>query len=358
MVVESVGQIEDFHLFSLLDKTTEHLKQNEILWRKRKERYIGENDYCNENFLYNKDSDFLKKAKCKCYNCESCRPKKKYDLLRNIIDSAEKYNLKRHFIITLPGYPFRSNFCNVDESFDYAMKKFNEFRVLYKRRFGKNLSYICLQRSQEDGFCHLHILVGDFIPKEWLDDVLKRINLGFSFIRYVDVQRLGNYLSKYWYKEHEWFIPENKKHYTRSADIDLDFFRPYPFWYFIGVPNSLYSSGSDILDCVYRCMDWINPFHNPPPFEFMLEIFYKELHKEFESDYVSFLIKHGVKSPIGLTESKVPNYLISKQMRLYYTGRSYCVTIGDFNIPKYTRQKKFKRDEKWKPMYKGEKYEI
>jgi hypothetical protein len=147
-----------FYNITLLDKTGEHLKQNNDLWEKRKARYKNTNDYCNENYLYNSESDVLHEAKCKCYNCERCRPIKKYDLLRNIVNVSEKHNLRRHLVITLPGYPFRSLFCNADESFDYAMKKFNEFRVLYKRNFGKNLSYICLPRSQSDGFCHLHIL--------------------------------------------------------------------------------------------------------------------------------------------------------------------------------------------------------
>jgi hypothetical protein len=227
-----------FYNITLLDKTVEHLKQNEHLWEERKARYKNTNDYCNENYLYNSNSDELHPAKCKCYNCERCRPIKKYDLLRNIVNVSEKHNLRRHLVITLPGYPFRSLFCNADESFDYAMKKFNEFRVLYKRRFGKNLSYICLPRSQSDGFCHLHILVGEYISKDWLDDVLKRINLGFPFITYVDIQRLGNYLSKYWYKEHEWFIPKNKKHYTHSADIELEKFFPHPDWYFFVMPKN------------------------------------------------------------------------------------------------------------------------
>jgi len=344
--------------FTLLDKTVEHLKQNEDLWKERKAHYEYVNDYCNETYLYSSDSDLLHEAKCKCYSCERCRPKKKYDLLTNIVKAAEKHNLRRHVVITLPGYPFRSLFCNADESFDYAMKKFNEFRVLYKRKFGKNLSYVCLPRSQSDGFCHLHILVGDYIPKDWLDDVLNRINLGFPYITYVDVQRLGNYLSKYWYKEHEWFIPENKKHYTRSADIEFDCFAPSPFWYFIGVPRNPYVLGSDIVDCVYRCIDDINPHHNPPPFDFMVGNFYRDIHKEFGSDYVSYLRLHGVKTSGGLPEELKFHYQKKRQIRLFYSGRSYSVQMTKRKDKKYTRQKKFRRDNKWKPMYVGENKKI
>jgi hypothetical protein len=172
--------------------------------------------------------------------------------LKNIVNSTEKYSFRRHLVITLPGHPFRSLFCNADESFDYAIKKFNEFRFLYKREFGNNLSYIFLPRAQSDGFCHLHVLVGSYIPKDWLDKTLNSINLGFPFITYVDIHRLGNYLSKYWYKEHEWFIPENKKHYTRSADIEFDRFIPHGDWYFFAMPNNPYVCGCDKIDYLYR----------------------------------------------------------------------------------------------------------
>jgi len=45
-----------------------------------------------------------------------------------------------------------------------------------------NISYICLYRSQEDGFCHLHILVSSYIAKDWLEKTMKSINLGYPFI--------------------------------------------------------------------------------------------------------------------------------------------------------------------------------
>jgi hypothetical protein len=343
-----------FYNITLLDNTVEHLKQNRILWEERKARYNGVNDYCDENYLYNSESDVLHEVKCKCYNCERCRPKKKYDLLKNIVKVAEKHNLTRHLVITLPGYPFRSLFCNADESFDYAMKKFNEFRVLYKREFGKNLSYICLPRSQSDGFCHLHILVGDFIPKEWLDKVLNSINLGFPYITYVNVNRLGNYLSKYWYKEHEWFIPENKKHYTKSADIKFERFYPSGNWYFFITPNGPFVMGCDKVDYIYRCMDFVNPYHNPPPMGLMLSGFYEDLSISYGDNYIGFLRKYGIKDPSGLIKKIEPAFRKMKQNKLFYMGGYNRYQIKDFIQPKYTRQKKFKRDNRWKPMYKGE----
>lgn len=311
-----------FYNIALLDKTVEHLKQNENLWKERKARYYGVNDYCNENYLYNSESDVLHEAKCKCYNCERCRPKKKYELLTNIVNVAERYGLRRHLVITLPGFPFRSLFCDADESFDYTMKKFNEFRVLYRRYFGQNLSYICLPRSQSDGFCHLHILIGDFIPKTWLDDILKKLNLGFPFVTYVDIHRLGNYLSKYWYKEHEWFIPKDKKHYTHSADIKFEKIIPSGDWCFLVMPKGLYVMGCDKVDYIYRVMDFLKPYHNPPPLNIMLSGFYEDLNKKFGDNYVGFLRKHGVKNSSGFVKNKKPYYVKIRQTKLFYGSDS------------------------------------
>lgn len=332
-----------FYNITLLDKCIEHLKQNEDLWKERKNRYDGVNDYCNENYFYNPESERFHEANCKCYNCERCRSKKKYELLSNIVSVAEKYDLRRHLVITLPGYPFRSLLCNVDDSFDYAMKKFNEFRVLYKRVFGHNLSYICLPRSQSDGFCHLHILIGNFIPKGWLDDVLKRINLGFPFITYVDIHRLGNYLSKYWYKEHEWFIPKDKKHYTHSANIKFEKNVSSGGWYYVLIPNGPYVMGCDKVDYIYNVMKFLNPFHNPPPIDILLNGFYEDLHKEFGNNYVGFLRRHGVRSSSGIVNNnKKPYFVKIRQTKLFYEGVSFHVDIKKFIPVKYTRQKKFR----------------
>ena len=41
--------------------------------------------------------------------------------------------------------------------------------------------------------------------------------------------------------------------------------------------------------------------------------------------------------------SKKPYYTKQRQLRLYYSGRSFFARIGDWEPPKYTKQKKFKK---------------
>jgi hypothetical protein len=200
-----------------------------------------------------------------------------------------------------------------------------------------------MPRSQSDGFCHLHVLVGSYISKDWLDKTLASINLGFPYITYVDIHRLANYLSKYWYKEHEWFIPENKKHYTRSADIDFERYIPSSGWYFLAMPNSPFICGCDKIDYLYRVMDFVNPSHYPPPLDLMLSCFYEDLSIELGNNYVGFLRKYGIRSSEGLIKEKLPIYKRYRQSRLFYSGRSFRIKHEKFVLPKYTRQKKFRK---------------
>jgi hypothetical protein len=258
---------------TLLDYTKEHLRQDSDVHPDVKERIVRYSTvppYCGHSLLYNPKKHVLNKSHCNCYSCPDCRPRLQRQLLKSIVSLAEVHHLTRHLIITVPGVEFRSK-VSPDESFSYASMKFNDFRTLYKRKFGHNLQYIALSRSQETGYCHYHILVGSFIPKEWLDQTMSSLKLGFPFIDYVDVHRLGAYLSKYWYKDHEWYIPKNKRHYSHSAGLNIeDFVSPDP-WYFMR-----FSTRSDLysLSSMDRVAGWIERLSGyPPPFDYLVSVF-------------------------------------------------------------------------------------
>jgi len=68
-----------------------------------------------------------------------------------------------------------------------------------------------------------------------------------------------------------------------------------------------------------------------------------------------FLRKHGISDPSGVSKNVNPHFTCSNQMRLFYSGRSYNVDIKEFKPRHFVRQKKFRRDDKWKPMYESEK---
>lgn len=244
-----------------LDYTTEHLNRNSIEWENRKALYGEKKPYCKKHFLVNDKEKNISKARCNSVKCKECRPRQKKRLLDKIARAGSHNKLLRHMVITVLGNEFRDK-VSPDNSFSYAQEKWNHLRLLYKRNFGRNLSFVSLPRSQRDGYCHLHVLVGSYIPKKWLDWSCKKVGLGYAYIRYTDVQRLKGYLSKYWYKEHEWYIPENKKQYTCSRDIvlsDYEGFVPSDKWEFF---EAVYYNG------IIGCLEDVYCDRPPPVFDF------------------------------------------------------------------------------------------
>ena len=73
-------------------------------------------------------------------------------------------------------------------------------RVLLARDYGKNksLPFVGVLEFQKNGNAHLHILIGQYIPQAWLAGAWQSIGGGkFVDIRFVDVHRVGAYLSVY-----------------------------------------------------------------------------------------------------------------------------------------------------------------
>lgn len=212
---------------TLLDYTTEHLNRNAKKWDERRALYGEKKPYCKKHFFVNDAEKKVSACRCNSIKCVECRPMQKKRLLTKVVRAGIHHKLTRHMVITCQGHDFREKY-GPDESFEIAQSSWNHFRVLYEREFGHKLNYISLPRSQKDGYCHLHVMVGSYIPKEWLDKACENVGFGYSFIRYTDTHRLGGYLSKYWYKEHEWYIPENKNQYTTSRKIVLSDFEDPP----------------------------------------------------------------------------------------------------------------------------------
>jgi len=188
--------------------------------QKRTNYYQSKNHSCGKIMhIYDKKTNNIYNANCKQFSCGYCRQIEIGKLLRKVVRTAKHNNLTRHVVITIGGDNIRK-YINPDQSFNYVSKMFNLFRVKYKLKFGHNLPYISFRRSHEDGYCHIHALVGDFIDKNKLQDLALECNLGYTRIDFVSVNRIGRYLSKYWYKDHEWYIPKGKKHITKSRDFN------------------------------------------------------------------------------------------------------------------------------------------
>lgn len=261
---ESTQDSPNTSFFSSLDYTIEHLGQKQ--WNTRKKTHSNKNLGCGNDIIFNETKHQCYVAGCGQYSCSRCRPK----AIKKLIDKSSKYaqenGLTRLLSFTLPT-GVRDNMAP-DDSFEYAQLIWNSVRKYFKRDFKENLNYILFPRSHSNGYCHFHALVDRYIPKSWLDKVMFNLHLGTSDIKYVDVQRVGSYLGAYLQKkEHEWYLPKHKKHYSTSANIHFEEWIPSDTLHFIEMPLN----SDERVNCVYANVEFLTK--KPPPFDFILAEF-------------------------------------------------------------------------------------
>jgi len=128
---------------------------------------------------------------CKSWSCLSCAPRRARRLKKAIIREAENLGLQRFLTLTLDPkdmlYPI--------------MEIWRKFRVYLVRR-GYNKGFIWVKEHHKSGILHLHVLLGAFIPQAWISEAWNALGGGkIVYIKYVDAQRIGAYLTKYLTKE-------------------------------------------------------------------------------------------------------------------------------------------------------------
>jgi hypothetical protein len=109
---------------------------------------------------------------------------------------AEALQLRRFLTLTLDpkkieGDPVR-----------YLSRIFAKLRVYWWREYKISPQYIRILEFQKNGTPHLHILVDQYIPREWIKGAWVAVGGGYMVdIRYVDVHNISRYVSKYVTKE-------------------------------------------------------------------------------------------------------------------------------------------------------------
>jgi len=133
---------------------------------------------------------------CKSYRCDRCRKPKLKKLRKRISEVAEEHKLTRMVTLTLD--PKRIPKRDRKRTDRYIRECWRKMRVLLARQFEGSLRFVGVLEFQKNGNAHLHLLVGRYIPQEWLRSAWQSVGGGRHVdIRFVDVHRVAAYLSPY-----------------------------------------------------------------------------------------------------------------------------------------------------------------
>jgi len=182
-----------------------------------KSYYDRVNYFCQRKRLgYDKRNHRVKGLSCNNWSCARCRPKMKQELFYKVVTASMVFGLDKHIILTVPGRNYR-NKVTVEESFELLRYDFMKLRKVLKYHLG-DIEYIAMMRSQTDGYAHTHMLANKFIPQAFLKKKAgKYPNIGFTSIRQnTDVAK---YLTNDFWKDHEYVIPDGKRHYSCSRNV-------------------------------------------------------------------------------------------------------------------------------------------
>lgn len=166
---------------------------------------------------YNIPKNKLTTIHCMKWRCVKCRPKLRYMLYLEILKNVYSFDMDKHFIITFGGKPLRKKI-TWDYSYIFMNKAWHKFNNVIKYHY-PDFKYIVLPRSQNDMYCHYHIITNQYIPWNFLDEKRKKYNLGFVSIN--KNQSLAEYLHGDFFNDYEYIIPLNIRHYRSSREIKL-----------------------------------------------------------------------------------------------------------------------------------------
>ena len=243
-------------------------------------------------YLGRYQQDRINKILCNKFTCDRCRPKLKKRLKREIEKAIREHNLNTHIVITTEGKKYRDDNSYVQSYKDMAIN-WHKIQKIIKYELeidGKKFTFICLYRSQKNGYCHLHILTNLNVEKQRLQEITSKY-FSTGFIKITKNKDVANYLANEFSKDHEFYIPFNQKHYSCSRDIKIQMEDTEEeieegefnskFIHDIKLPEAsmrLYLNPErNPIDQIYEQIE--HEYGYPPPFEIMLGEFYEMVHK-------------------------------------------------------------------------------
>src|SRR5208282_148846 len=94
--------------------------------------------------------------------------------------------------------------------------------VYLARKLGRSLVFIAVVELQSNGNPHLHLLVGSFLPKQWISSVWQSLGGGWATrIEYADLHRVAAYLAKYVTEDSACDLPARTRRFSTSRGLAI-----------------------------------------------------------------------------------------------------------------------------------------
>jgi len=126
--------------------------------------------------------------------------------------------MDKHFIITFGGKEFRAKY-TYKESYAIMSNYWHKYSKVIEYHKGK-FDYIQFPRAQQDGYCHLHTIIPNYISWKFLDEK-RKLYPEMGYVRINKNVDLAQYLHKDFFKDNEYYLPKGVRHYNSSRALKL-----------------------------------------------------------------------------------------------------------------------------------------
>lgn len=159
-----------------------------------------------------------KRHLCNAYKCGRCRGRKLRHVRSQIAQVATARKLTRFVTLTLDPARIPTGL----PSHTYVRDCWRKMRVSLARRAGRAIEFIAVLEFHKSGIAHLHVLVGVYLPQDWLSKAWQGVGGGrIVDVRWVDVHRVAGYLAKYLTKDSLGALPPGTRIFSCSRGIVL-----------------------------------------------------------------------------------------------------------------------------------------
>lgn len=159
--------------------------------------------------------------RCKSYACGRCGPRKIRRIRKRIVGLAVQHHLTRFLTLTLDPKKLPEGI-DVRAKIAYLQAVWRKMREYIRRYLGRSLVFVAVLELQGNGNPHLHLLIDEYLPKEWISKAWQAIGGGWATrIERAQINRVAAYLAKYLTDESVCCLPSGTRRFSTSKGLSI-----------------------------------------------------------------------------------------------------------------------------------------